>query len=274
MDEEPTNDVVIEEQEEEAEEIPAEQLVSKKSKREMTPEYKAVLVERLKKARALKRKAHDLGVTPKRKIAPDPDEPKRFYCEICRRSYKTHETLKKHNNRFHSEKVLSNIIKEKEMSNVKINAETQQTNEGEAKPEQCQEGKPEAKPNEKKETDEKPKEDTKKPEAPDGVTNEVLTPNQPTIGVSGVSPHIAPTIGVSGVSPHIAPAPTLYQRGQRGVPAKKPSGPPRYTYEEFKEIERKKNEEKKKAEKEARARAKQEHILKTIANMKNGGIMC
>ena len=61
MDDENNIDVVtgeeVDEIEAEEQEVTGEEMLSKKSKREMTPEYKAVLVERLKKAREVKKKS-------------------------------------------------------------------------------------------------------------------------------------------------------------------------------------------------------------------------
>tara|TARA_E500000318_G_scaffold25453_3_gene25447 strand:- start:1368 stop:2144 length:777 start_codon:yes stop_codon:yes gene_type:complete len=235
----------------EEQDVTGEDLISKKSKREMTPEYKAVLVERLKKAREVKKKADQLGVLPKRRIKPDPDEPKRFYCSDCRKSYKTAETLAKHINRFHKEKKLSNIVKEKEMtSNNKKDAPQNEkeapTSKAVSKEEDSKEKKePVKEPTKEKKADEK----NEAALAPitTGVTNEVL----------------APTITQS-----ILPPPPPIQKPK----PPKPSGPPKFTYEEFKEIEKRNNERKKQEEKAFKAKQKQDHILRTIQNMKNGGI--
>ena len=245
MDDENNIDVVTGEEigeiEAEEQDVTGEELISKKSKREMTPEYKAVLVERLKKAREVKKKADQLGVLPKRRIKPDPDEPKRFYCSDCRKSYKTAETLAKHINRFHKEKKLSNIVKEKEMSN---NSKDAPQNEKEAPKSKTAEEKKEP----VKEPTEEKKADEKKAEPPASSVGDVL---------------LAPAITQS-----ILPPPPPIQKPK----PPKPSGPPRYTYEEFKEIEKRNNERKKQEEKALKAKQKQDHILRTIQNMKNGGI--
>ncbi len=247
MDDENNIDVVtgeeVDEIEAEEQDVTGEEMLSKKSKREMTPEYKAVLVERLKKAREVKKKADQLGVLPKRRIKPDPDEPKRFYCSDCRKSYKTAETLAKHINRFHKEKKLSNIVKEKEMSNNSKKDAPQ--NEKEAPTSK-------ADSKEKKEPVEKPTEEAKadEPKAEPPITNvkeELLAP---------------------AITQSILPPPLPVQKPK----PPKPSGPPRYTYQEFKEIEKRNNDMKKQEEKAFKAKQKQDHILRTIQNMKNGGI--
>ena len=241
MDDENNIDVVtgeeVDEIEAEEQEVTGEEMLSKKSKREMTPEYKAVLVERLKKAREVKKKANQLGVMPKRRIKPDPDEIKRFYCSDCRKSYKTAETLAKHINRFHKEKKLSNIVKEKEMTNNIKKDEKEAPSKEKKEP---------VKEPTKEEKKDEPK---KEPPAPStaGVTNEILAP---------------------AITQSILPPPLPVQKPK----PPKPSGPPRYTYEQFKEIEKRNNEMKKKQEKEFKAKQKQDHILRTIQNMKNGGI--
>jgi len=246
MDDENNIDVVtgeeVDEIEAEEQDVTGEEMLSKKSKREMTPEYKAVLVERLKKAREVKKKANQLGVMPKRRIKPDPDEIKRFYCSDCRKSYKTAETLAKHINRFHKEKKLSNIVKEKEMTNnIKKDAPQNEKIQEQSK-EPVKEQKPTEKPSEEKKKDEPKKE----PPAP-SVREELLAP---------------------AITQSILPPPLPVQKPK---PAK-PSGPPKFTYEQFKEIEKRNNEMKKKQEKEFKAKQKQDHILRTIQNMKNGGI--
>jgi len=249
MDDENNIDVVtgeeVDEIEAEEQDVTGEEMLSKKSKREMTPEYKAVLVERLKKAREVKKKANQLGVMPKRRIKPDPDEIKRFYCSDCRKSYKTAETLAKHINRFHKEKKLSNIVKEKEMSNNNKKDAPQNEKEAPSK-EAAQEKKEPVK--EQKPTKEA-KADEKKAEPPitAGVINEILAP---------------------AITQSILPPPLPVQKPK----PPKPSGPPRYTYEEFKNIEKRNNDRKKQEEKALKVKKQQDHILRTIQNMKNGGI--
>ena len=218
-------DEPVETKEIEIEDIAEPEVVKKKQKRTMTPEYKAILVERLAKARAVKRAAHDAGVTPARKIHPDKDEPKRFYCETCRKSYKSHESLKRHNHRFHQEKKLSNIIQEKmnEKENVK-----QDKVEPVGEPEkEIKEIKKEIK--EVKELKEEP----------------VVQPLQ---------------------APPPPPPPVLERRQVN-------TGPARYTYDEYKMMEVEHTSRRKQKDKEAKAQAKQAHILKSIELMKAGGVM-
>ena len=175
----------------------------KKQRKPLTPEYKALLVERIANARNVKNKARKIGVTPKRVIVPDNKESKPYFCDVCKKSYASINSLKKHNVRFHSEKQLKNIIKEKEMKNEK---------EKEAKP------------------------------------------------VEAPKPTPIPQIRAP------PPAPPPLER--------KPvyTGPQRYTYDEFKQIETQNNIKKQQKEKELKAQAKQAHILKTIENMRGGGI--
>ena len=218
-------DEAVETKEIEIEHIAEPEVVKKKQKRTMTPEYKAILVERLAKARAVKRAAHDAGVTPARKIHPDIDEPKRFYCETCRKSYKSHESLKRHNHRFHQEKKLSNIIQEKmnEKENVK-----QDKVEPVGEPEkEIKEIKKEIK--EVKELKEQ---------------------------------HI-----VSSLQAPPPPPPPVLERRQVNT------GPARYTYDEYKQIEKIHITKQKQKDKEAKAQAKQAHILKSIELMKAGGVI-
>lgn len=260
MNDENDIDVVTGEQVDEIEEkdVTGEELLSNKSKRQMTPEYKAELVERLKKARETKKKANQLGVAPKRRIKPDADQGKLYFCDICKRSYKTNETLVKHNKRFHKEKLLSNIVMDKEKSNNKLKEDAAQK---------------------QKKAEEKPTEDKKEPaEKQSKAKNETKENNAPPVnaepvnaeggGILSTPPVTNSIIGSANASQTPVPLPD-------NAPAK-PTKPavPRYTYEEFKKIEKINNERLKKKEKELKRLKDEDHIRKTIENMKRGGIMC
>ena len=236
MEEQDKKEVVPETKDEniEVKEVTVNEVKPKKQRKPLTPEYKALLVERIANARKVKRKAHDIGVTPPRIIAPDKGEAKRFYCDSCRKSYASQSSLKKHNRRFHAEKQLANIIKEKEMQNEK------EAKPDEAKPVEQPKPVEQAKPVEQP----KPVEQAKPVEQPKAIPKPIPIPQIQT------PPPPRPVIERTPVY----------------------TGPKRYTYEEFKQIENQNKIKKQQKEKELKAQAKQNHILKTIANMKQGGI--
>ena len=120
MEEEDTNEIIVESENENVVEL--NEVKPKKQRKQFTPEYKALLVERIAHARKVKRQAHDAGVTPKRVIMPDSDQKKPFFCDVCKKTYASKTSLNNHNKRYHSEKQLMNIIKEKEKKtdNIKV----------------------------------------------------------------------------------------------------------------------------------------------------------
>ena len=84
-----------------------------RKKREITPEYRQILIERLSTARKTKQKAKAVGMKIPRKIVPDADQ-KQNYCEICKRSYASSYGLKLHCRKFHGEKKISQKVKDAE----------------------------------------------------------------------------------------------------------------------------------------------------------------
>jgi len=217
--------------------VPVNEVKPKKQRKPMTPEYKALLVERIAHARKVKRQAHDAGVTPKRVITPDPDQKKPFFCDVCKKTYASKVSLQAHNKRYHPEKRLMNIIKEKE---------TKQTPEELKLPQ----------------TEAAPTKDTENFKIVDGKNHdekEIPAPAKAPAPAPAPAPVIKPP-----------PPPPLVRVQPQPQPVY--TGPKRYTYDEFKEIETEKIHQKKQKEKELKAQAKQAHIQKTIANMRAGGI--
>lgn len=140
MEAEDKKEVVRDEEEENivVKDVPVDEVKPKKQRKPMTPEYKALLVERIAHARKVKRQAHDAGVTPKRIITPDPDQKKPFFCDVCKKTYASKISLNNHNKRYHQEKQLMNIIKEKE----KQKTEAKQTEAKQTEEKQTEQTKP------------------------------------------------------------------------------------------------------------------------------------
>ena len=232
----------------------------KKQRKPMTPEYKAMLVERIAHARKVKRQAHDAGVTPKRIITPDKDQKKPFFCDVCKKTYASKISLNNHNKRYHSEKQLMNIIKEKEMQN-------EQAKQTQAKQTQAKQTQPKPLREELKlpQTETAPTKDTENFKIVDGKNHD-----------ENKAPAKAPQAKQTQPAPVIQPPPPLVRIQPPPPPPveRKPvyTGPKMYTYEQFKEIETQNEIKKKQKEKELKAQKKNEHIQKTIENMRAGGI--
>jgi len=250
MEEEDKKEIVPDEENENiiVKDVPVNEVKPKKQRKPMTPEYKAMLVERIAHARKVKRQAHDAGVTPKRIITPDKDQKKPFFCDVCKKTYASKTSLNNHNKRYHSEKQLMNIIKEKEMQQTQA-----------------------------KQTQPKPlREELKLPQNETAPTKD--TENFKIVDGKNHDENKAPQAKQTQPAPVIQPAPPPpLVRIQPPPPPpveRKPvyTGPKMYTYEQFKEIETQNEIKKKQKEKELKAQKKNEHIQKTIENMRAGGI--
>lgn len=236
--------------------------VMKKNRKEITPEYRKVLIERLEKARAIKNKGKKVGVKLKRTIMPDPDE-KQNYCSICKRSYKTARTLKQHCQRIHGEKKMSVKIKDAEAQQQETESKSDET---------------------KKQTEDKTE---------DGKENKVIKPTNEVI-----APHVEKITDKERLliaqqkqaqqkqieqqkqaqQKIIEQQKQAQQKIMQNTPppspklTRQPPTEPRYTIKEFRMMEARQKEVMKIREKEMKAKAKQEHIQKSVALMIAGGI--
>ncbi len=262
MEEEDKKEIVPDEENENiiVKDVTVNEVKPKKQRKPMTPEYKAMLVERIAHARKVKRQAHDAGVTPKRIITPDKDQKKPFFCDVCKKTYASKISLNNHNKRYHSEKQLMNIIKEKEMQN-------EQAKQTQAKQTQAKQTQPKPLREELKlpQTETAPTKDTENFKIVDGKNHD-----------ENKAPAKAPQAKQTQPAPVIQPPPPLVRIQPPPPPPveRKPvyTGPKMYTYEQFKEIETQNEIKKKQKEKELKAQKKNEHIQKTIENMRAGGI--
>ena len=182
---------------------------------------------------------------------PDPDE-KQNYCSICKRSYKTARTLKQHCQRIHGEKKMSVKIKDAE--------EKQQT---ESK-------------GESNETIDEPKKQTEV-KTEDAKENKVIKPTNEVI-----APHVEKITDKERLliaqQKQIEQQKQAQQKIMQNTPppspklTRQPPTEPRYTIKEFRMMEARQKEVMKIREKEMKAKAKQEHIQKSVALMIAGGI--
>tara|TARA_R100000541_G_scaffold14020_3_gene23379 strand:+ start:84 stop:830 length:747 start_codon:yes stop_codon:yes gene_type:complete len=217
-----------------------------KQKRKMTPEYKKILIERLEKARATKAKAKKVGVKIKRNIKADPDE-KANFCTICRRSYASPYGLKVHCRKVHGEKKISEKVKDAETK--------KETSE------------PKEEPLEKKTETSETKKDNEDPPKNEVVKN---TPDVKEITdkerllIAQQKQAQAQRIAQAQAQAQVPPAPPKMVR--------QPPSEPRYTVREYRVMEQKHRENIKSREKEMKAKAKADHIQKSIALMMSGGL--
>ena len=240
------DDNAVKSKEEDREHVEQQVLaVMKKNRKEITPEYRKVLIERLEKARAVKNKGKKVGVKLKRTIMPDADE-KQNYCSICKRSYKTAKGLKQHCQRIHGEKKMSAKIKDAE-------AQQQET---------------ESKSDETKKQTESKTEDAKENKVIE-KTNEVITPH-----VEKITDKERLLIAQQKQAQQKQAQQKLMQNIPPPSPklTRQPPTEPRYTIKEFRMMEARQKEVMKIREKEMKKRAKQDHIQKSIALMIAGGV--
>lgn len=263
----PDDNAVKSKEEEDREHVEKQVLaVMKQNRKEITPEYRQVLIERLEKARAVKNKGKKVGVKVKRTIMPDADE-KQNYCSICKRSYKTAKGLKQHCQRIHGEKKMSVKIKDAE--------EKQQT---------------ESKGESNETIDESKKQTEVKTE--DAKENKVIKPTNEVI-----TPHVEKITDKERLliaqqkqaqqkqaQQRQAQQRQLEQQKQAQQRLMQPTPPPspkltrqpptetRYTIKEYRMMEARQKEVMKMREREIKNRARQDHIQKSIALMVAGGI--
>ncbi len=233
---EPTD--AIEEQGGEKENETEEAVVPVRKKREMTPEYRKVLLERLEKARQTKQKGKKVGVKLKRNIKADPDE-KQNYCSICRRSYASPYGLKVHCRKVHGEKKMSDKVNEAE---------------------------------EKQQETEKPKEESKAEQTKEEPKNEIIKPTNEVITahVEEVTDKERLLIAKQKEAQAIAIAKA--QAKAQAIPKVKTPSEPKYTIKEYRIMEARHKQLMKSREKEMKAKAKHEHIQKSIQLMLAGGL--
>ena len=233
---EPTD--AVEEQGGEKENETEEAVVPVRKKREMTPEYRKVLLERLEKARQTKQKGKKVGVKLKRTIKADPDE-KQNYCSICRRSYASPYGLKVHCRKVHGEKKMSDKVKD---------AEAQQ-----------QEA-------------EKPKEESKTEQTKEEPKNEIIQPQNEVITTHVEEVTDKERLLIAKQKEEQAIAIAKAQAKAQAPPKVKTPSETKYTIKEYRIMEAKHQQLMKSREKEMKEKAKQEHIQKSIQLMLAGGL--
>ena len=252
----PDDNAVKSKEEEDREHVEQQVLaVMKKNRKEITPEYRKVLIERLEKAREIKNKGKKVGVKLKRTIMPDDDE-KQNYCSICKRSYKTPRTYKQHCQKIHGEKKMSVKIKDAE-------AQQQET---------------ESKPDETKKQTEVKTEDAKENKVIE-KSNEVITPH-----VEQITDKERLLIAQQKEAQQKEAQQKEAQQKQAQKKLMQNTPPPspkltrqplteqRYTIKEFRMMEARQKEVMKIREKEIKKREKEEHIKKSVALMLAGGV--
>lgn len=240
---EPTD--AVEEKGGEKENETEEAVVPVRKKREMTPEYRKVLLERLEKARQTKQKGKKVGVKLKRTIKADPDE-KQNFCSICRRSYASPYGLKVHCRKVHGEKKMSDKVKD---------AEAQQ--------QEAEKPKEESKTDE---TKEEPKNEIIQPK------NEVIKPTNQVITANVEEVTDKERLLIAKQKEAQARAKAVAIAKAQAPPKVKTPSEPRYTIQEYRTMEARHKQLMKSREKEMKAKAKQEHIQKSIQLMLAGGL--
>ena len=263
----PDDNAVKSKEEEDREHVEQQVLaVMKKNRKEITPEYRKVLIERLEKARAVKNKGKKVGVKLKRTIMPDADE-KQNYCSICKRSYKTAKGLKQHCQRIHGEKKMSAKIKDAEAQQQETESKSDETKkQTESKTEDAKENKVIEKTNEvitphvEKITDKERLLIAQQKQAQQKQAQQKQAQQKQIEQQKQAQQKQAQQKLMQNIPP---PSPKL---------TRQPPTEPRYTIKEFRMMEARQKEVMKIREKEMKKRAKQDHIQKSVALMIAGGV--